>query len=59
MKDILARAAKTELVIFDVDGVLTDGRLYVTEAGEEIKAFHSRDGHGMKMLQSSGVKIGI
>jgi len=59
MKDILARAAKTELVIFDVDGVLTDGRLYVTDAGEEIKAFHSRDGHGMKMLQSSGVKIGI
>lgn len=59
MKDILARAAKIELVIFDVDGVLTDGRLYVTDAGEEIKAFHSRDGHGMKMLQSSGVKIGI
>ena len=59
MKDILARAAKTELVIFDVDGVLTDGRLYVTDAGQEIKAFHSRDGHGMKMLQSSGVKIGI
>lgn len=59
MKDLLEKASKIELVIFDVDGVLTDGRLYVTDSGEEIKAFHSRDGHGMKMLQSSGVKIGI
>lgn len=59
MEDILSKAADIELVIFDVDGVLTDGRLYVTENGEEIKAFHSRDGHGMKMLQSTGVKIAI
>lgn len=59
MQDILEKAAKIKLVIFDVDGVLTDGRLYVTESGEEIKAFHSRDGHGMKMLQSTGVEIAI
>ncbi|MDH5544790.1 MAG: 3-deoxy-manno-octulosonate-8-phosphatase KdsC [Gammaproteobacteria bacterium] len=59
MQDILERAAKIELVIFDVDGVLTDGRLYVTDSGEEIKAFHSRDGHGLKMLQQSGVTVGI
>ncbi len=59
MQDILNKAANIELVIFDVDGVLTDGRLYVTDSGEEIKAFHSRDGHGMKMLQDNGVRIAI
>ena len=59
MQDILDKAAAIRLVIFDVDGVLTDGRLYVTETGDEIKAFHSRDGHGMKMLQNSGVEIAI
>jgi len=59
MEKILEKAAKIKLVIFDVDGVLTNGRLYVTESGEEIKAFHSRDGHGMKMLQAVGVTIGI
>ncbi len=59
MQDILDKARSIKLVIFDVDGVLTDGRLYVTENGEEIKAFHSRDGHGMKMLQNTGVQIAI
>ncbi len=59
MRDILEKASKIKVVIFDVDGVLTDGRLYVTEDGKEIKSFHSRDGHGMKMLQSNGVQIGI
>jgi 3-deoxy-D-manno-octulosonate 8-phosphate phosphatase (KDO 8-P phosphatase) len=47
------------LVIFDVDGVLTDGSLYLGDDGQEYKAFHSRDGHGMAMLQESGVTIGI
>ena len=59
MKDILARAAQIKLVIFDVDGVLTDGRLILGDDGQEYKAFHSRDGHGMKMLQNSGVAVGI
>jgi len=59
MENILERAKNIKLVIFDVDGVLTDGRLYVTDGGEEIKAFHSRDGHGMKMLQGTGVHVGI
>ena len=59
MKDILARAALIKLVIFDVDGVLTDGRLILGDDGQEYKAFHSRDGHGMKMLQNSGVAVGI
>ncbi len=59
MQDILEKAKHIRLVIFDVDGVLTDGSLYLGDDGQEYKAFHSRDGHGMKMLQRSGVQIGI
>jgi 3-deoxy-D-manno-octulosonate 8-phosphate phosphatase (KDO 8-P phosphatase) len=59
MRDILEKAARVRLVIFDVDGVLTDGSLYLGDDGQEYKAFHSRDGHGMAMLQESGVAIGI
>ena len=59
MKDILERAAQIKLVIFDVDGVLTDGSLFLGADGLEYKAFNSRDGHGMKMLQQSGVTIAI
>ena len=57
--DIFAKAANIRLVIFDVDGVLTDGSLFLGDGGEEYKAFNSRDGHGMKMLQRSAVVIGI
>ena len=59
MKDILERAKAIKLVIFDVDGVLTDGSLFLGDDGLEYKAFNSRDGHGMKMLQASGVTVGI
>lgn len=59
MQDILEKAEQVRLVIFDVDGVLTDGSLFLGDDGQEYKAFHSRDGHGMKMLQASGVEIGI
>lgn len=59
MQDIILKAAKIRLVIFDVDGVLTDGSLYLADDGQELKAFNSRDGHGMKMLQETGVEIGI
>ncbi len=59
MRDILERAAQIKLVIFDVDGVLTDGSLYLGDDGQEYKAFYSRDGHGMKMLQSTGVELGV
>ena len=41
--------------IFDVDGVLTDGRLYIGEHGETVKAFHTLDGHGLKLLQQAGI----
>lgn len=59
MKDILEKAAQIKLVVFDVDGVLTDGSLFVGDDGQEYKAFHAKDGLGMKMLQRSGVEIGI
>ena len=59
MQEIHAKARAVRLMIFDVDGVLTDGSLYFTDSGEEIKAFNSRDGHGMKMLRESGVEIAI
>lgn len=59
MKDILDKAKKIRLIIFDVDGVLTDGSLFLGDDGQEYKAFNSRDGHGMKMLQHTGVEIGI
>lgn len=59
MNDILEKARRIELVIFDVDGVLTDGSLFLGDDGQEYKAFNSRDGHGMVMLMESGVKIAI
>lgn len=59
MQDILKRAAGIKLVIFDVDGVLTDGSLFLGDDGQEYKAFHSRDGLGIKMLQATGVEVGI
>ena len=59
MQHILEKARKIRMVIFDVDGVLTDGSLYLTDGGEEIKAFNSHDGHGIKMLKASGVKIAL
>jgi 3-deoxy-D-manno-octulosonate 8-phosphate phosphatase (KDO 8-P phosphatase) len=59
MRDILEKAAKIKLLVFDVDGVLTDGSLIVGDDGEEYKAFYSKDGLGMKMLQQTGVKIAV
>jgi 3-deoxy-D-manno-octulosonate 8-phosphate phosphatase (KDO 8-P phosphatase) len=59
MRDILSKAALIRLVIFDVDGVLTDGRLYLGNDGEEFKAFHVRDGHGIKMLLAAGVEVAV
>ncbi len=47
------------LAVFDVDGVLTDGRLYRQDDGQEIKAFHSRDGLGLKALMSFGIEVAV
>jgi 3-deoxy-D-manno-octulosonate 8-phosphate phosphatase (KDO 8-P phosphatase) len=57
--DAVARARRVRLMIFDVDGVLTDGSLHMTEGGGEIKVFHVRDGHGIKMLQESRIQVAI
>lgn len=53
------RAAMIRLAIFDVDGVLTDGRLYFMPDGTEFKSFNTLDGHGIKMLIASGVQVAI
>lgn len=57
--ELLAKAERIRLVIFDVDGVLTDGKLYFDEAGREYKCFHARDGHGIKMLRTTGVETAV
>ncbi|WP_455223291.1 3-deoxy-manno-octulosonate-8-phosphatase KdsC [Kaarinaea lacus] len=59
MEEVLKKAKNIKLIIFDVDGVLTDGSLFYGDDGQEYKAFNSRDGHGMKMLQETGVQIAI
>jgi len=53
------RALKVKMLLMDVDGVLTDGRLYYTDSGEAVKVFDVRDGLGIKMAQSMGVKTGV
>lgn len=55
----LNKARLIRLLALDVDGVMTDGSLYFHGDGSESKAFNSLDGHGIKMLQASGVKVAI
>ena len=57
--ELIARARAVRLAIFDVDGVMTDGTLYIGPAGEALKAFNILDGHGVKMLQSAGIAAAI
>ena len=59
MQDILARAGRIRLAIFDVDGVLTEGALVFSGSGEELKIFNVLDGHGMRLLQDSGVALAV
>lgn len=54
-----SRAKLIRLMAFDVDGVMTDGGLYLSDSGEEFKRFNALDGHGLKMLHASGVEIAI
>lgn len=56
---IASRAKKIRLLLLDVDGVLTDGSIILDDQGRELKAFHVRDGHGIKMAQKAGIVIGI
>ena len=53
--ELLRQAQKVRVVFFDVDGVLTDGGLYVSEQGENLKRFNTLDGHGLKLLQKIGI----
>jgi 3-deoxy-D-manno-octulosonate 8-phosphate phosphatase (KDO 8-P phosphatase) len=50
---------RLKLLILDVDGVLTDGRLFFDDNGKEYKCFHARDGHGIKLLRQSGVDVAV
>ena len=59
MSNLLNKAEKIKLIIFDVDGVFTDGKIYYTNNGDEIKAFDIQDGLGIKMLLNAGVEIAI
>jgi 3-deoxy-D-manno-octulosonate 8-phosphate phosphatase (KDO 8-P phosphatase) len=56
---LVERAAAVELLALDVDGVLTDGRLYFDNRGNEMKAFHTRDGLGLRTLQQEGLEIAL
>lgn len=57
--DLVQRARGVRLLVLDVDGVLTDGKLYFLADGSEAKAFSTLDGQGIKMLMNSGVKVAI
>ena len=57
--EILVRARKIKLLLMDVDGVLTDGRLFFSAQGEELKVFHARDGQGLVMWHKAGFRSGI
>lgn len=57
--ELRARASKIKLVCFDVDGTLTDGRLYYDDAGGESKAFHILDGQGLVLLRKSGIAVAL
>ena len=52
-------AADIQMVVFDVDGVFTDGRIWINHLGEETKSFHVRDGHGVRMLIHYGVQVAV
>ncbi len=56
---LLERARAIQLLVLDVDGVLTDGRLYLSAHGEEFKVFHVRDGSGLVALRKAGIDIAI
>jgi 3-deoxy-D-manno-octulosonate 8-phosphate phosphatase (KDO 8-P phosphatase) len=57
--DALERARRVRFVAFDVDGIMTDGTLFVGDDGQEYKGFNSLDGHGLKMLKGSGLELAI
>ncbi len=58
-KKIIEKASKIKLLILDVDGVMTDGSIILDNEGNELKRFHVRDGHGIKMLGKAGIETAI
>ena len=58
-KTVFAKASKIQLLICDIDGVFSDGRIYLGNDGEELKAFHTKDGFGIKSLINSGIQVAV
>ena len=58
-EDVLQRAGRIKLLLMDCDGVLTDGRLWLTEDYDEQKTFHARDGQGISLMHRAGLRTGI
>lgn len=57
--ELIQKAQQIRLLICDVDGVFSDGRIYLGNQGEELKAFHTRDGYGIKALRQAGIEVAI
>lgn len=57
--NVEAKAKQIKLLILDVDGVLTDGKLFFDHQGNEYKSFHAQDGHGIKLLRQTGVEVAV
>lgn len=58
-KTMLDRLSRLKLLVCDVDGVFSDGRIYLGNDGEELKAFHTRDGYGVKALLNLGLQVAV
>lgn len=58
-RGVRARAKRVKLLVLDVDGVLTDGRMTLTERGDELKSFHTHDGMGVNLARRAGIKIAL
>ncbi|RUO26653.1 3-deoxy-manno-octulosonate-8-phosphatase KdsC [Aliidiomarina minuta] len=58
-KSLFAKFSTVKLLICDIDGVFSDGRIYLGDQGEELKAFHTRDGFGIKALLHSGIEVAV
>ncbi len=58
-RGVLKKASDVELVLLDVDGVLTDGSIVIDSEGRELKFFNVRDGHAIKLLQRAGIPVGF
>jgi len=58
-QEIYERAQKIKLFVCDVDGVFSDGRIYLGNDGEELKAFHTKDGFGLKAIMEQGIEVAI